>query len=96
MLIHCWQGVKVHIICGGILDGKNNIDFENAKCLVRKVRNVTRPNMGFQCQLMQWHRLQNQRNGKTQSRLYALVIDRNIDGISSKCTAAFMLERELQ
>ena len=84
VLIHCWQGVsRSTSFVVAYLMWKNNIDFENAKCLVRKVRNVTRPNMGFQCQLMQWHRLQNQANGKMQSRLYALVIDRNIDGISS-------------
>ena len=61
--------VKVSSFVVAYLMWKNNTDFENAKCLVRKVRNVTRPNMGFQCQLMQWHHLQNQANGKMQSRL---------------------------
>ena len=84
VLIHCWQGVsRSTSIVVAYLMWKDNIDFENAKCLVRKVRNVTRPNMGFQCQLMQWQRLRTPVNGKMRSRLYALVIDRNIDGISS-------------
>jgi predicted protein tyrosine phosphatase len=84
VLIHCWQGVSRSVsFVVAYLMWKNNLNFENAKNTVRKVRNVARPNMGFQCQLMEWRRLRNETYDKLNSRLYALLFDNNISGIAS-------------
>ena len=84
VLIHCWQGVSRSVsFVVAYLMWKNNLNFENAKNTVRKVRNVARPNMGFQCQLMEWRRLRNETYDKLDSRLYALLFDNNISGTSS-------------
>ena len=84
VLIHCWQGVSRSVsFVVAYLMWQQNLTFENAKSTVRKVRNVARPNMGFQCQLMEWRRLRNETFEQLDSRLYALLYDKNITGISS-------------
>eukprot|EP00949_MAST-11_sp_MAST-11-sp1_P001600 g1600.t1 len=57
-LVHCFQGVSrsVSFVVAYLMYTKN-MDFDAAKNFVRVARPVARPNIGFQCQLMEWWRL---------------------------------------
>lgn len=74
VLVHCWQGVSRSVsFVVAYLMWKQSVDFNSARDIVRRVRNVARPNLAFQCQLTEWHRLRLQTKEQVEPRLYAII-----------------------
>ena len=96
VLVHCWQGVSRSVsFVVAYLMWKNRINFDAARDMVRAVRNVARPNLAFQCQLMEWRRLQQQSVADVamdgQSRLYAVVNSTQLQGGGEVCRTVLRL-----
>jgi len=70
--VHCSQGVsRSTSICILYLMYVNNWNYDTAYQHVRDTRPITRPNPGFMCQLLAWHKRRT--DGVKQARFYRVV-----------------------
>lgn len=72
VLIHCQKGVSRSVaLCIAHLMYVNSISYEQAFAYVKARRSVCRPNVGFMCQLIEWH---NRRQGGLLEKYNAAVL----------------------